>query len=57
MAVRRVTAETAMNSPDPVDVPTALADGGEIVPDLLQEDGVSLVQLTTGILRAIVEAP
>lgn len=40
-----LSAQKALNPPDPVDVPTALAAARAVVPDLLREDGVDAGQL------------
>jgi CRISPR-associated protein Csc2 len=49
-------AKQAIKPHEPVDIQTALQASGEIMPNLLQEDGVSLEQLTTGdALRILVE--
>ena len=40
-----LSADKALNPPDPVNVPTALAAARAVVPDLLREDGVDAVRL------------
>ncbi len=41
-------ARNALNSPDPVDMGTALAEAGRLVPGLIQADGVAVDQLLMG---------